>query len=130
MKQLKELARRYRLIAGVILTAALLLVFPQFTDSRTAPAVTAVSYTLADGTRLTGYLSLPPDCQEGEKYPAILLIHGWRGVNRHRPQGLAQEWLKLKPHQEYLRRHYVVFSGEYYADYGRLPGIPQHGTRP
>ena len=32
-------------------------------------------------------------------------------------RGLAQEYLKLKPHQEYLRQHYVVFSGEYYADY-------------
>lgn len=108
---------RYRLITGIMLAAALLLALPQFTDSGTAPAVTAVSYALADGTRLTGYLSLPPGCREGERYPAILLIHGWRGVNRQRPQGLAQEYLKLKPHQEYLRQHYVVFSGEYYADY-------------
>lgn len=117
MKQLNELARRYRPLAWVILTAALLLAFPQFTDSKTSPAVTAVSYALSDGTRLTGYLSLPPECREGERYPAILLIHGWRGVNRHRPQGLAEGYLKLKPHQEYLRQHYVVFSGEYYADY-------------
>lgn len=108
---------RYRLITGIMLAAALLLALPQFTDSGTAPAVTAVSYALADGTRLTGYLSLPPGCREGERHPAILLIHGWRGVNRQRPQGLAQEYLKLKPHQEYLRQHYVVFSGEYYADY-------------
>jgi dipeptidyl aminopeptidase/acylaminoacyl peptidase len=108
---------RYRLIAGVILTAALLLAFPPLTDCSTAPAVTAVSYALPDGTRLTGYLSLPPDCREGERYPAILLIHGWRGVSRQRPQGLARECLDLKPHREYLRRHYVVFSGEYYADY-------------
>jgi dipeptidyl aminopeptidase/acylaminoacyl peptidase len=108
---------RHRLIVGIVLAAALLLSFPQFSGSHTSAPVTAVSYALPDGTRLTGYLSLPPDCREGEKYPAILLIHGWRGVNRQRPQGLAQEWLNLKPHQEHLRRHYVVFSAEYYADY-------------
>jgi dipeptidyl aminopeptidase/acylaminoacyl peptidase len=108
---------RYRLIAGVILAAALLLAFPQFPGSQTSPAYTAIPYALSDGTRLTGYLSLPRECREGKRYPAILLIHGWRGVNRHRPQGLAQEYLTLKPHQEFLRQHYVVFSGEYYADY-------------
>lgn len=108
---------RYRIIAGVILTVALLLAVPQFTDSRPSPAVTAVSYALSDGTRLTGYLSFPPECREGKKYPAILLVHGGRGVSRQRPQGLAKGYLKLKPHQEYLLRNYVVFSGEYYADY-------------
>jgi dipeptidyl aminopeptidase/acylaminoacyl peptidase len=108
---------RYRLIAGVIIAAALLLSFPQFAGSQSSPAYTAVSYTLSDGTRLTGYLSLPPEYQEGKRYPAILLIHGWRGVSRDRPQGLAEGYLNLKPHQEHLRRHYVVFSAEYYADY-------------
>ena len=108
---------RKRLIAGVILAAAFLLMFPQFTVSQTTPGITAVSYTLSDGTRLTGYLSIPPGYRQGERYPAILLIHGGRGVSRNSPRGLAEEYLKLKPHQEYLSRGYVVFSGEYYADH-------------
>lgn len=111
------MAMRARFMAGVILAAALLLMFPRFTDSQTTPTLTAIPYALSDGTKLTGYLSLPPGYQEGERYPAILLIHGGRGVSRHRPRGLAEEYLKLKPHQEYLRRDYVVFSGEYYADH-------------
>lgn len=108
---------RFRLIAGVFLIAVMLLGFTRITDSQISPALTAVSYTLSDRTRLTGYLSLPPRYQEGEKYPAILLLHGWRGVSRHRPQGLAESYLKENIHQKYLRQHYVVFSGEYYADH-------------
>jgi dipeptidyl aminopeptidase/acylaminoacyl peptidase len=109
--------RYYRPVAVGILAAILLLAWPQLLKAQKAPTVTPVSYKLADGTRLTGYLSLPQDYRQGEKSPAILLIHGYRGVSRSRPQGLAAGWLKLKIHQKYLLQHYVVFSAEYYADY-------------
>ena len=92
--------------------------FPQFINSHTTtPSVTAVAYTLSDGTRLTGYLSIPKGYRQGKRYPAILLVHGGRGVSQHRPRGLAKKYLKLKLHQKYLCRSYVVFSGEYYADH-------------
>lgn len=99
-----------------LLAAIFLLIFPKLTNSQISNNIVPVSYALTDGTKLTGYLSLPPDYQEGKKYPAILLLHGWRGVNRHRPQGLAESYLKLKIHQKYLLQQYVVFSGEYYAE--------------
>jgi dipeptidyl aminopeptidase/acylaminoacyl peptidase len=113
----KELAMRYRPLARLLLAVAMLLAFSQLTNSQIPPGITAVHYALADGTRLTGYLSLPRGYQKGERYPAILLLHGWRGVSRQRPQGLAESYLKLKIHQKYLCQQYVVFSGEYYADY-------------
>lgn len=101
----------------VCLVTVFLLARPQVIEGRSSTAVTPVSYTLADGTRLTGFLSLPPNYQDGKKYPAILLIHGYRGVSRSRPQGLAAGWLTLKPHQKYLLGDYVVFSPEYYAEH-------------
>ena len=113
----KALNRRDRLIFGALLAAALLLAFTQFADSKIPTGITAVHYALADGTKLTGYLSLPPEYQKGGRYPAIFLIHGWRGVSKNRPQGLAESYLKQRVHQKYLCQQYVVFSGEYYADY-------------
>jgi dipeptidyl aminopeptidase/acylaminoacyl peptidase len=106
-----------RALILVLLTAALLLTSARPAVSQTSPGIRPISYTLADGARLTGFLSLPPDYREGVKYPAILLIHGWHGVNRQHPQGLAQRYLTVKSHQKYLIPKYVVFSGEYYADH-------------
>lgn len=75
-----------------------------------------VPYTLADGTRLIGYLSLPPNYQKGKRYPAILLIHGGTGDTgglRNR----AQEFIQIKPVQKHLCPKYVVFSAAYRSDY-------------
>ncbi len=114
----KKRVLRGRFLIGVILATAFLLMFPQFISSQTTkPRITAVAYTLSDGTRLTGYLSIPQGYRQGERYPAILLVHGGRGINQQRPRGLAEEYLKMKLHQEYLCRRYVVFSSEYYADH-------------
>jgi dipeptidyl aminopeptidase/acylaminoacyl peptidase len=112
----KEHSCRLTLLIGLV-AAAVLLLFPPITVSQVTPAVTPISYALADGTRLTGYLSLPLHYQEGVKYPAVLLLHGWRGVSRRKPQGLAESYLKLKIHQKYLLQEYVVFAGEYYGDH-------------
>jgi dipeptidyl aminopeptidase/acylaminoacyl peptidase len=107
---------RNRLIPGVILLIALVLVLHPSVNSQTLPGIRAVPYSLSDGTKLTGYLSLPPGYREGEKYPAILLIHGGHGISPNRPKGLAKGYLKLQSNQEYLCQKYVVFSGEYYAE--------------
>ncbi|MEW6660710.1 MAG: hypothetical protein AB1424_18870 [Thermodesulfobacteriota bacterium] len=61
---------------GFLLSAFLLLLSASITWGRGPGTVTAVDYTLTNGAKLTGYLSLPPDYQEGARCPAILLIHG------------------------------------------------------
>jgi len=37
----------------------------------------------SDGTRMSGNLFWPKDAKEGDKFPAILLCHGWGGVKEH-----------------------------------------------
>lgn len=113
----RTLARCDRPIFWVLLAVALLLGVTQSVEANIATDITACHYALADGTKLTGYLSLPPEYRKGDRYPAILLLHGWRGINKNHPQGLAESFLKQKIHQKYLCQHYVVFSGEYYADH-------------
>lgn len=37
----------------------------------------------SDGTRMAGDLFYPADAKEGDKFPAIVLCHGWGGVKEH-----------------------------------------------
>jgi dipeptidyl aminopeptidase/acylaminoacyl peptidase len=82
-----------------------------------AGALTPVPYTLGEGRQLTGYLSVPPTYRPGDKYPAILLIHGGKGVDAASPPRQALSFLKTKVVQEHLVPHYVVFSAEYYSEF-------------
>jgi dipeptidyl aminopeptidase/acylaminoacyl peptidase len=106
-----------RALAVIFLTAllglSLLAVAAPWSQAEPLP----VPYTLPDGTRLTGYLSLPPTYQSGQKYPAILLIHGGKGLERNRPGGQSRRFLKSKPVQENLCPKYVVFSATYASEY-------------
>ncbi|MEW6387269.1 MAG: alpha/beta fold hydrolase [Thermodesulfobacteriota bacterium] len=82
-----------------------------------AAGVTPVAYRLPEGRQLTGYLSVPPTYRPGEKYPAILLIHGGKGVDAAGLQRQALTFLKTRVVQEHLAPRYVVFSAEYYSEY-------------
>lgn len=79
-------------------------------------AAASVPYALADGTGLSGFLSLPQGYQEGKRYPAILLIHGGLGDNQG-VRNRAEEFLRTGPVKKYLRPHYAVFSAAYHSDY-------------
>ena len=104
-------------VPGVfLLSVILLLLSPSVSWSREAGATSPIDYALTDGTRLTGYLSLPPDYQPGRKYPAILLIHGGMGDGKEL-LSRADGFLKIRPVQEHLCRRYVVFSAAYHSDY-------------
>lgn len=81
-----------------------------------AKPASPIDYALADGTRLTAYLSLPRGYQKGKKYPAILLIHGGKGDGKD-PLSRADGVLKTKPVQERFCPHYVVFAAAYHMDY-------------
>jgi len=83
---------------------------------RSSGGITTVPYTLADGTGLTGYFSLPPGYQEGKRYPAILLIHGGLGDN-HGVRNRAKEFLHTGPVKKHLRPHYPVFSAAFHSEY-------------
>jgi dipeptidyl aminopeptidase/acylaminoacyl peptidase len=105
-------------VPGVILLAALLLLLlAPLARAQSPGAARPVDYALATGAKLTGYLSLPPDYQQGQKYPAILLLHGGRGDDvkelRNRTAGL----LKAGPVKKHLCRRYVVFSAAYQSQY-------------
>jgi len=99
-----------------MLSVILLLLSTPVSLGRGSGAAAPISYSLTDGTRLTGYLSLPRDYQEGKKYPAILLIHGGMGDGANR-LGRADRFLQTWPIQEHLCRRYVVFSAAYHSDY-------------
>lgn len=101
---------------GFLLSVILLLLSPSITWSGDAGATVPIDYALTDGTRLTGYLSLPPDYQPGRKYPAILLIHGGMGDGKQL-LSRADGFLKIRPVKEHLGRRYVVFSAAYHSDY-------------
>ncbi|MHB8069620.1 MAG: alpha/beta hydrolase family protein [Desulfobaccales bacterium] len=100
----------------LLLPVILLLVSASITWSQGAGAARPIDYALNDGTRLTGYLSLPPDYQPGKKYPAILLIHGGRGDGKEL-LSRADGFLKIRPVQEHLCRRYVVLAAAYHSDY-------------
>ncbi|MDD2901131.1 MAG: alpha/beta fold hydrolase [Syntrophales bacterium] len=102
---------------GIFLLAVtwLLLLVP-CAWGRSAGTAMPVPYTLADGTRLTGYLSLPPQYQKGQRYPAILLIHGGTG-DQGGLRNRAREFSQIKPVRKHLCPNYVVFSAAYHADY-------------
>jgi len=104
-------------IPGVFLQAVILLLLStSIALAQGSGAAKPVPYALTDGTRLTGYLSLPPDYQEGKKYPSILLVHGGRGDGADR-LSRADGLLKTRPVKEHLCRRYVVFSAAYHSDY-------------
>jgi dipeptidyl aminopeptidase/acylaminoacyl peptidase len=102
---------------GFLLPVILLLLSAPFTWAQSPGAALPVDYALADGTRLTGYLSLPPDYQRGGKYPAILLIHGGRGDEGLELRNRTAGFLKVRPVKEHLGRRYLVFSAAYHSDY-------------
>ena len=99
-----------------LLLAMLLLVSVPLAWGWSSGTVIPVPYTLTDGTGLEGYLSLPPNYQQGTRYPAILLIHGGTGdIGGLRNRAL--EFIQIKPVQKHLCPKYVVFSAAYHADY-------------
>jgi dipeptidyl aminopeptidase/acylaminoacyl peptidase len=79
--------------------------------------VETLTFALPDGTKLHGYLSLPPQYREGERFPAIFLIPGGKGIDKPKPWGRARSYLKRKEIKEHLRPNYVVLSVEYYSEY-------------
>ncbi|OGP71329.1 MAG: hypothetical protein A2Z73_03635 [Deltaproteobacteria bacterium RBG_13_60_28] len=99
-----------------LLSVIFLLLSTSLAWGRGEAAGLPVGYALTDGTRLTGYLTLPQGYQEGERYPAILLIHGGRGDGQER-LNRAEGFLRTGPVKERLCRHYVVFSAAYHTDY-------------
>jgi hypothetical protein len=58
----------------------------------------------SDGTRLSGDLFFPPGFQEDQKYPAIVLCHGWGGVRAHLARGTAPR---------FARAGYIVLTFDY-----------------
>jgi hypothetical protein len=70
----RTLARCDRPIFWVLLAAALLLAVTQSVEANIATDIIACHYALADGTKLTGYLSLPPEYRKGERYPVSVNI--------------------------------------------------------
>jgi dipeptidyl aminopeptidase/acylaminoacyl peptidase len=100
-----------------LLSLILLLFSPISAFAKSPESAMPVSYALADGTRLTGYLSLPPDYQRGRQYPAILLIHGGRGDEGLELRNRTAGFLKVRPVKEHLGRRYVVFSAAYHSEY-------------
>jgi dipeptidyl aminopeptidase/acylaminoacyl peptidase len=106
-----------RPVPGIFLIAVVLLLLaaPRVWGQSPGEAF-PIPYALADGTRLTGYLSLPGNYQEGKRYPAILLIHGGLGDGKG-VRNRADGFLKTKPVKEHLCRDYVVFSAAYHTDY-------------
>jgi len=99
-----------------LLSMIFLLLAASLAWGRGGAAGLPVGYALTDGTRLTGYLSLPQGYQEGKRYPAILLIHGGRGDGQER-RNRAAGFLRTGPVKEHLCRDYVVFSAAYHTDY-------------
>jgi dipeptidyl aminopeptidase/acylaminoacyl peptidase len=100
-----------------LLAVILLLLSAPCTWAKSPKPAMPVDYALADGTKLAGYLSLPPDYQAGKKYPAILLIHGGRGDDGMELRNRTAGFLKTRPVKEHLSRRYVVFSAAYHSDY-------------
>ncbi|NWG46565.1 MAG: alpha/beta fold hydrolase [Alphaproteobacteria bacterium] len=45
----------------------------------------------SEGSRLSGDLWLPPELEQGERAPAILLTHGWGGVKAHLNRAYAPQ---------------------------------------
>jgi dipeptidyl aminopeptidase/acylaminoacyl peptidase len=106
-----------RPVPGIfLLSLILLLLSAPFAWGRSSGGAIPVPYALTDGTRLTGYLSLPEGYQEGKKYPSILLIHGGRGDDKG-VLNRADGFLRTGPVKEHLCRDYVVFSAAYHTDY-------------
>lgn len=99
-----------------LLSVILPLLFAPCAFAKSPGPAVPVGYALTDGTRLTGYLSLPRDYQAGKRYPAILLIHGGRGDGADR-LSRADGFLETRPVKEHLCRNYVVFSAAYHSDY-------------
>jgi len=48
----------------------------EFFTSRRLGEKSKVSYTVADGTEVESFVTLPPDYDPGRRYPAVLKIHG------------------------------------------------------
>jgi len=105
-----------RVSAILMMSLILFLIFAPHAYSRSSGAAIPVPYALADGTRLTSFLSLPAGYQEGKKYPGILLIHGGRGDGKGALER-ADVFLQTGPVKEHLRPNYVVFSAAYHTDY-------------
>jgi hypothetical protein len=81
---------------------------PPCLGSAEGEGVETLSFTRADRTKLHGYLSLPPHYQKGERYPAILLIAGGKGIDKPKPWGRARSYLKRK---EVRALGLIIFPG-------------------
>jgi dipeptidyl aminopeptidase/acylaminoacyl peptidase len=99
-----------------LLSLAFFLLAASLAWGRSGAAGFPVDYALADGTRLTGYLSVPQGYHEGKSYPAVLLIHGGRGDGQGR-LNRAEGFLRTRPVKKFLCPDYVVFSAAYHSDY-------------
>jgi dienelactone hydrolase len=75
----------------------------------------------SDGVRLAGDLWKPADLQEGEKRPALLMVHGWGGTKSHLNQAYASQFAEMG---------YVVLTFDY-RGWGDSDGkLLRTGARP
>ncbi len=81
-------------------------------------AVEDIEFNSADGTDVHGLMVLPPDYQEGNKYPTIVWIHG--GPNMQDDHALYADTYPLQIERQFLAANgYVVLAINYRGGSGR-----------
>ncbi len=74
---------RFTIKIALLLTGFALL-FAPFASAQPNDKVASRAVNIwSDGTRMSGNIFWPKDAKEGDKFPAILLCHGWGGVKEH-----------------------------------------------
>jgi dipeptidyl aminopeptidase/acylaminoacyl peptidase len=87
-------------------------------------AVEEIEFPSADGTRIGGFLVLPPDYQPGRKYPAVLRIHGgpvWQFGNEFELSWqllAANGYVVIAANPRGSSGRGEAFSSAIYADWG------------
>jgi dienelactone hydrolase len=74
---------RIRIALAAVIAAAGLVYAPLAVSQPNPKAASRAVNIWSDGTRMSGDLFYPADAKEGDKFPAILLCHGWGGVKEH-----------------------------------------------
>lgn len=97
-------------------------------DGESLPTVRLRSWESSDGTRVEGWLLLPPDRSSEESHPLLVFLHGGPGIpskNAFRPYGGGWPY----PFQSFTSRGYAVFLPNYrgtesYGDEFEAPTRP------
>lgn len=71
------------LLIGLLVLGALSALRPAFAARETPKAAVKHVDIWSDGTRMSGDLWWPKRLNEGKKFPAILMTHGWGGLRSH-----------------------------------------------